>query len=118
MPTIYRQRNEFSDLPFSADQIQRDLGKLQTPESAVKPLPTPATPAPIADKTALAKNTPDARSSGISSPLTETALTDRTYHAGKYITTSDGLFAWPAIKSMRFKDAAGREVLINPASPL
>lgn len=118
MTTIYRKDNEFSDLPFSAEQIQRDLSKLQTPEPGIKPLPAPVTPAPIADKTALAKNTPDTRSSGISSPLTETALTDRTYHAGKYITTSDGLFAWPAVKSMKFKDAAGREVLINPASPL
>lgn len=114
---IYRQGNEFSDLPFSAEQIQRDLGKLQTPEAPVKPLPPAATPAPIADKTALAKNTPSASGGGISSPLAETNLADRTYHDGKYITTGDGLFAWPAVKSMKFKDASGRDVVIQFAAP-
>lgn len=117
MTTIYRQGNEFSDLPFNAEQLQRELARLQTPESAAKPLPAPTTPAPIADKTALAKNTPNPGSSGISSPLTETSLAARTYHAGKTITTSDGLFAWPAVKEMSFTDADGRAVKIVMASP-
>ena len=54
---------------------------------------------------------------GISSPLTETDAADRAYHSGEYITTADGLFAWPAISSMSFTDASGRAVVIQFAVP-
>lgn len=115
---IYRQGNEFSDKPFSGDALQRDLEKIAKPEPAAKPLPKPVEPDALRDKTGLSK---DAASSGgtggISSPLKETSITDRIYHSGKYITTSDGLFAWPAIKTLKMKDSAGRAVVIEFASP-
>lgn len=117
MTTIYRKGNEFSDLPFSAEQLHRDLNKMQSPEAPVKPLPDAANPDAVPGGTKVAKNTPSASGGGISSPLTETAVSDRTYHAGKYITTSDGLFAWPAVSLLKFTDAAGRTVEIKPAAP-
>lgn len=117
MTTIHRQGNEFSDLAFNAEQLQRDVQKMQSPESPIKPLPGAANPVPVPGKTAVAKNTPAAGGGGIASPIKENALATREYHAAKYITTSDGLFAWPAIKTMKFTDAAGRAVQFDFAEP-
>lgn len=114
---IYRQGNEYSDLPFSAEQLQRDLHRLQQPTRGVAPLPAPANPDPVPTKTAVARDTPDPTGGGISSPLSESDIADREYWTGSYITTSDGLFAWPAIKSMSFTDASGRAVVIEFAEP-
>jgi hypothetical protein len=54
---------------------------------------------------------------GLASPLTEVSVASRSYHTGKYVTTSDGLFTWPAVKEMRFTDASGAAVSIVFASP-
>lgn len=55
----------------------------------------------------------------IASPLTETAYADRTYHASKTITSSDGLITWVVdpIKEVSFKDANDASVKIIYKSP-
>lgn len=52
---------------------------------------------------------------GIASPLVETAYTARTFHANTTITSSDGLFTLiiKPVKSIKFKDAASRDVTIE-----
>lgn len=55
-------------------------------------------------------------SSGIASPLTEGAIGTREYYAGGW-KSSDGLFTFPAIKSVTFTDANGvmvKEIFANP----
>lgn len=115
---IYQKGNEFSDKPFSGDALQRDLEKISKPDNSAKPLPPAPEPDAIRAKTGLGKNAATSGGSGgISSPLREGSLADRTYHDGKYITTSDGLFAWPAVKALKMKDSSGRPVVIEFASP-
>jgi len=60
-----------------------------------------------------------ASSSGIASPLTETAYSDRTYHSTKTITSTDGLLTFEVdpIKQVFFQDAAGKSVEIYFQSP-
>ncbi|MCG3130195.1 MAG: hypothetical protein FLDDKLPJ_00944 [Phycisphaerae bacterium] len=53
---------------------------------------------------------------GIASPLTETDIADRTYHAA-YYTSTDGLIQIPAIASMKFTDANSAEVMLEFDSP-
>ena len=61
----------------------------------------------------------DAATSGISSQLVETASDDRTFHANQTITSSDGLFTLviKPVKTIRFKDAAARDVTIEFKAP-
>jgi len=67
----------------------------------------------------------DAATSGIASPLVETAYADRTFHANQTITRSqrstsaDGLFTLviKPVKTIRFKDAAARDVTIEFKAP-
>ena len=61
----------------------------------------------------------DAATSGIASPLVETAYADRTFHANQTITSSDGLFTLviKPVKTIRFKDAAARDVTIEFKAP-
>jgi hypothetical protein len=66
---------------------------------------------------AVAKKTAGAASGGIASPLIETDIDARTYHAGKYWSTSDGMILWPAIDAVVFTDANGAEVVQRYASP-
>lgn len=117
MTTIFQRGNEFSDLPFSASQMERDLQKMQAPAPAIKPLPDAANPVPVNGKTAVAKDTPSAAGGGIASPLREGSITTRVYHAGKYFTSSDGLLVWPAVQTLKFTDAAGRAVQIDFGAP-
>ena len=57
--------------------------------------------------------------SGIASPLVETAYADRTFHANTTITSSDGLFTLiiKPVKTIKFKDAASRDVTIEFKAP-
>ena len=61
----------------------------------------------------------DAATSGIASPLVETAYADRTFHTNTTITSSDGLFALiiKPVKAIKFKDAASRNVTIEFKAP-
>lgn len=56
---------------------------------------------------------------GIASPLVETAYADRTFHANSTITSSDGLFTLiiKPVKTIKFKDAASRDVMIEFKAP-
>lgn len=56
---------------------------------------------------------------GIDSPLTETAVTDRTYHPDKTIKSSDGLFSLviKPLRVVKFKDAGNADVQIIFAEP-
>lgn len=53
----------------------------------------------------------------IASPLTEVDYADRTYHTGKFWSTSDGMILWQAIASITFNDANSAEVVLNFDSP-
>lgn len=97
--------------------IKDDLPRLSGTPAAEKALPAPTTPPAIRAKTGLSNSGPGSGSGSISSPLKESSIADRIYHTDKYITTSDGLFAWPAIKTLKMTDSAGRVVLIEFASP-
>jgi hypothetical protein len=94
-----------------------DITRLVRPAPAENRLPAAATPKPIRAKTGLERSGSGGTTGGISSPLTETAIADRTYHVDAFTATTDGLFAWPAVKSVKMTDAAGREVLLQFASP-
>lgn len=61
----------------------------------------------------------DAATSGIASPLVETAYADRTFHGNKTITSSDGLFTLiiKPVKTIKFQDAANRDVRIEFKEP-
>lgn len=61
----------------------------------------------------------DAATSGIASPLVETAYADRTFHTNTTITSSDGLFTLiiKPVKTIKFKDAASRDVTIEFKAP-
>ncbi len=57
--------------------------------------------------------------SGIASPLVETAYANRTFHSNTTITSSDGLFTLiiKPVKTIKFKDAASRDVTIEFKAP-
>lgn len=57
--------------------------------------------------------------SGIASPLVETAYSDRTFHTTINVASTDGLFTLKIkpVKKIKFKDAAGRDVLIEYKAP-
>lgn len=102
---------------LSPGQIERDLGRLQQADPGIKPLAAAANPDAIRDKTAVARNTPPSSGGGISSPLTEEAISTRTYWDGSVMTSSDGLLVWPAVKTITMTDAAGRSVEFVFAEP-
>lgn len=56
---------------------------------------------------------------GIASPLDETAYADRTWHAEKIISSTDGLFSLriKPVASIKFKDAAQADVVIQFKAP-
>jgi hypothetical protein len=63
---------------------------------------------------------PKSSSSGsIASPLTETAYADRTYHAAKTISSTDGLLTWEVepINKVYFTDLNGAPVEMIYQSP-
>lgn len=81
-----------------------------------KALPDRPNPPAIPSRTGTAGRIPGAAGTGIASPLTETAFTDRQYWAGG-IQSTDGLFQLPAIKSISLKDANDAPVVVNFAEP-
>lgn len=54
---------------------------------------------------------------GIASPLTENSYSKREFWPGGSMS-SDGLFNFPAIKTMELTDSAGATVIINLAQPV
>lgn len=84
-------------------------------------LPAPKAKAALPAVAAIAAKGNDqqipATGGGIASPLTETAYGDRTYHAGKFWSTSDGMILWQAIESITFNDANSAEVVLQFDSP-
>jgi hypothetical protein len=54
---------------------------------------------------------------GIASPLTENSYSKRQFWPGGSMS-SDGLFNFPAIKTMELTDSAGATVIINLAQPV
>lgn len=94
-----------------------DLNRLIRKPPADKRLATASTPTPIRSKAGLERVIVAGVGGSIASPLTEASVAARTYHENVYVTTSDGLFAWPAVKSITLTDGGGSEVIINFANP-
>lgn len=99
--------------------IAGDIHKLSPPPPADKRLGSPAVPPSIVAQRGLS---PVARPTGngnIASPLTETAYTDREFHAAQTTTSTDGVFtvAWKPIRVTKFLDANGNPVVIQYAEP-
>lgn len=102
---------------MSDKSLQDDLRSLTADarDSRGNPLPIPKVKAALPAVAAIAAKGNDqqipATGGGIASPLTETALADRTYHTGKYWSTSDGMILFQAIDQIKFLDANGAEVV-------
>lgn len=56
-----------------------------------------------------------ATGSGITSPLTETAYSDRTFHPPRVLTVASGWFQFEVrdIQTMKFKDGDGNPLTLN-----
>lgn len=88
-----------------ADPESKDADRPQPRGAAARVVSaaTPAAPAPTGG-------------GGIASPLTEGAITTREYHPAGWRTT-DGLFTFPAIKTINMTDANGNAVQLRFSSP-
>jgi hypothetical protein len=79
-------------------------------------LPDPRIPPAIPARTGSSKPIAGAAAGGgIASPLTETDYADRTWHAERTITSTDGVWALKInpLKSIKFKDALDADVVFD-----
>lgn len=81
-----------------------------------KALPVRANPPAITARSGSAGPLEGAANTGIASPLTETAFSDRKFYSGGW-KTADGLFTLPAIKTIKMKDAKDQTVIFEFQSP-
>lgn len=107
----------------TGSSIVEDLNALAPPPAQRKTLPPIGTVGGVPPKRGRAVWTPPATSSGggIASPLTEMTVTPGGAPNREYwpagLTSSDGLFVLPAIKTLNLLDANGAEVKIELANP-
>ncbi|SEI17242.1 hypothetical protein [Pseudomonas asplenii] len=101
-------------------QIISDLNRMVQAKPAPKTLPTLEKKKAIEGKTGVgAYNEKKYQNGGggIASPLTEEDYTKREYWPEAALS-SDGLFNFPALKSITLTDAGGAKAVINLAQPV
>lgn len=102
---------------MSESELQKAVNKLVAREPGWKKvLPALAGASPIGPAIGVGKPRAATRAGGISSPLTEVSFASREYYP-VYVTSTDGMFSFQALKSATFLDAAGAEVKIVFAQP-
>ncbi|NWD49015.1 hypothetical protein [Pseudomonas gingeri] len=101
-------------------QILTDLNRMIQPKPVPKTLPTLEQKKPIDGKKGVGAYDPkkyQGGGGGIASPLTEEDYTKREYWPDAALS-SDGLFNFPALKSITLTDASGAKAVINLAQPV
>lgn len=99
-------------------RIRDDLGRMRRPERSTEALPVLESRGAQGERRGRAVYSPPATGGGgIASPLTEADATAREYWPGG-LTSSDGLFVLPALKTLSLTDASGAPVQIQLANPV
>lgn len=88
-----------------------DIRRLTKERAQPTALSSADVPAPVQSQTGMGQAQSAGSGSGISSPLTETSRV--TYDT----QSSDGIFTWSVPDTITFVDAAGREVVLDFATP-
>lgn len=103
---------------MSESELQKAVNKLVAREPGwLKVLPGLAAAQPIGPTIGVGKPRAATKGTGgISSPLTEVSFASRQYYPA-YVTSTDGMFSFQALKSATFVDAAGAEVQLIFAQP-
>ncbi len=98
-------------------ELQKAIDKLVSRETGWKVFLKDRAPAqPIGASIGVGKPVAS-KAGGGGGDLTETSFAARTYYPDKYITTSDGIFTFQALKSCTFTDASGATIKITFAPP-
>lgn len=101
-------------------QILTDLNRMIQPKPVPKTLPALEEKKPIESKKGVGAYDPkkyQGGGGGIASPLTEDDYTKREYWPDAALS-SDGLFNFPALKSITLTDANGDKAVVNLAKPV
>lgn len=98
-------------------RLRDDLRRSLRPERQTEPLPVLEARGARSERRGRAVySSPAVAGGGIASPLTEADASAREYWPGG-LTSSDGLFVLPAIKTLNLTDANGAPVQIQLANP-
>lgn len=109
-------------MSIPSSRIRENLHALSAPENQSKTLPIIEPVGAIAARRGVAafESSSSGGSGGIASPLVETAFSDRTYHANKYIFSGDFLMGMEirAVKDIVMKDDNQASVVLTFKEPI